>query len=478
MLVSAALATCTLSISWKIRRIVLLLFSFALFTDTKVCHADELYLQDAQKPSFLQRLQVPHSEDPWEIDAIFDGHRVKLALPDDLDKVDSLPLRIKTSVRKRIEYRARNIKVLREAAESLDRILSRTKTTHLPSHAQTLERIVISLPPPLKKDIQVSPLALHEPLLAVLPNYSDVELFLPENLVQKVALRLRKIGMQEKVRLYGVHEYEFVEDGIPIRHHTTRWIRDLLWTVESEDGRTYLILPLAFYQINDLSRPDNDYVNQLEDSQNEIVHIPLFFKGGNTLVGEIGDKRILFIGQDELKLNQDFFYNAFFYFPPNEAVLDLLKKLAGADDVRVLPNSNNLFHVDMVISMLDTGKAAMIEPIDFHALTKDDRHVIHEVRKVLAEYGFKIIDVPTIAEWVRTFKSPVNILPFTNSNNNKLSAIIPRFNDQVITSGGKTYLLQDKIKQSYSEAGVVPIFVRSLFYKYGGNFHCAVLPLK
>ena len=315
-------------------------------------------------------------------------------------------------------------------------------------------------------------------MLAALPDYTEVNFFLPEESVSQVALRLRALGIEQRVRLHGEQEYELVENGIPLRHHTTRWMRDLFWTTAGQDDQSFLLLPLAFYQINDLSRPDNDYVDRLNDAQHEVVRVPLFFTGGNLVVGVIGGRRILFIGQDELQLNRDFYYNAFFYFPPQEAVLELFKRLAGADEVKVLPNSKHLFHIDMVMSVLKPETVALIEPVDEEALAEDDQRVIAEIRQALTAYGFRIVGVPTFADWVGTFKSPVNIIPYTHRGSGRLSALVPQFEDRVVTSQGKPVSIQQEIKQAYTDAGVETVFAESGFYQFGGNFHCAILPVK
>ena len=455
-----------------------LLLSVVLVAMYGLAHAGWLHLPGARQPSLLQRLHVPQLSDPWEIDAIFDGYRVQLALPQEMDKVNMLPPQIQNSVRQRIEYRRRNIQVLRTVAVALDRVFDSGQTIHLAEHDQTLEHVVMSLPPLLQGTNPELSLALHEPVLTALPDYTKVDFFLPDSLIPQVALRLRKLKMEQRVKLHGQKAYELVEGKIPLRHFTTRWVRDLFWTAADRGGRSLLMLPMASYQINDLSRPDNDYVSELDDAQNEVVRAPLFFKGGNLQVGVIGGRRILFIGQDELQQNQRIYYNAFFYFPPQEEVLELFKQLAGADEVRVLPNSKNLFHLDMVMSVLSPGTVALIEPVDKDALADDDRRVIAEVRQALTAYGFRIVAVPTLVDWVASFKSPVNLIAFTHRDSGRLSAIVPQFEDRVLLAKGKPLSIQQKIKQAYTDAGVETIFTASDFYQYGGNFHCAILPIK
>ncbi|NOU01050.1 MAG: hypothetical protein HOO95_05690 [Gallionella sp.] len=440
--------------------------------------------------SLLQRLHVPQPSDSWEIDSYFGGYRVKLALPKELDRIDALPEEIRGSVRQRIEFRRRNIDVLRKSAMDMDRILSKNRVAHVAEYEQKLERVVMSLPPSQINGTE-SPMVLHEPVLNALPDYTKVDFFLQESLIPQVTQRLQMLGMEHRVRLHGEQEYEFNEAGISLRHHTTRWMRDVFWLTSNQtkpnqtkpnqtrSGQgSILLLPLAFYQINDLSRPDNDYVRKLEDVRHKVVRVPLFFKGGNLLVGSADKRRILFIGEDELKLNQDFYYNAFFYFPPQKEVLELFRQLAGADEVRILPNSKHLFHLDMMMAVLNPKTVALIKPVDADALDKNDHRVIAEARQILMEYGFRMVDIPTLADWVNTFKSPINIIPFTNRDSGRLTAFVPQFEDKLVMIKGRAVSIRQEIKQAYAEAGVEAIFAESSFYQFGGNFHCAILPVE
>jgi len=135
---------------------LVLVLSIALVAVYGLWRANWPHLPVARQPSLLQRLHVPQPSDPWGIDAIFDGYRVKLALPQELDKIDSLPSQIQRSVRQRIEFRRRNIEVLRKVTAALDRVLDSNQTIYFSEHGQTLERVVMSLPPRYK----------HQPCIA------------------------------------------------------------------------------------------------------------------------------------------------------------------------------------------------------------------------------------------------------------------------------------------------------------------------
>jgi len=436
-----------------------------------------LHLPGAQTPSLLQRLRVPKPSDPWEINAIIDGYVVKLALPQDLNKINLLPPMIQSGVRQRIKYRQRNIDVLHDTAQDLDQILNTGQSVQVAEHDQTLEHVVMSLPSALQGVIPELSLAMHEPLLAALPSYTKVDFFLPSGLIPQVTLRLQLLGMAQRVTLHGEQEYEIMEEKLPLPHFTTPWVRDLFWAVAKQGHRSLLLLPMAFSQINDLSRPDNDYVEEMEDVLHKVVRVPLFFKGGNLQIGVVGGRRVLFIGEKELQQNELAFYNAFFYSPPREEVLKLFKQLAGADEVRVLPNSKHLFHLDMMMSVLSSGTVALIEPVDKDALDEDDQRVIAQARQALTAYGFRVVGVPTLADWVNTFKSPVNILPFKHRDTGRLSAIVPQFEYREVASHGTPESMEWKIRQAYKDAGVATFFAKSSFSQLRGDFHCAVVPI-
>jgi hypothetical protein len=268
-----------------------------------------------------------------------------------------------------------------------------------------------------------------------------------------------------------------MEDKIPLRHQTTYWMRDVFMASADQHGKTPLLLPLAFYQINDLSRPDNDYVYKLSSPNRPVMRIPLFFKSGNMMVIASGQWRILLIGQDELRLNQEFYYNAFFYFPPTNAVLDLFRQIAGADEVRVLPNSKNLYHLDMVMAVPQPGTVALLDPLDREALHSEDCQLISQVRDILTGYGQRIVGIPALSSWVNEFKSPVNILPFRHQDTRVLSAIVPRFDERIVTIDGSSAAIHKMIRKAYIGAGVETIFTSSGLFRSGGNWHCAILPI-
>lgn len=434
------------------------------------------HLRGSKQPSLLERLRVPELSDPWEIDAFFEGVRIKLAFPESLNHLDKLPAAIQDTVRRRIKFRWRNLNVLRKAAIDLDVALRTNPFTHLAQHEQTLEHVVMALPP-IQPNSSEGAIAMHEPLLAALPTYSKVDFFLPEALMKQVASRLSVLGLQKRVHLHGENQFELIEDKILLRHHTTYWMRDVLMASADKHGNTPLLLPLAFYQINDLSRPDNDYVHKLHNPKRPVIRIPLFFKGGNLMVISSRQRRILLIGQDELRHNQEFYYNAFFYFPPESEVLDLLRQIAGADDVRVIPNSKNLYHLDMVMAVVQPGIVALLDPLDSEELHSEDRRVISQLHDILEDYGQRIVGIPTLSNWVNEFKSPVNILPFRHRDTRVLSAIVPRFEEQIVTIDGRSTSIHETIRQVYREAGVETIFASSGLFRSGGNWHCAVLPI-
>lgn len=434
------------------------------------------HLPGGKQASLLERLRVPELSDPWEIDAFFDGVRMKLVFPESLNNLIELPAGIQDTVRRRVEFRWRNLDVLRKAAIDLDQVLKTTPFSHLAQHEQTLEHIVMALPP-IPPNSSEGAIAMHEPLLAALPAYSKVDLFLPQELMGQVASRLSVLGLQKRVHLHGENPFELIEDKIPLRHHTTYWMRDVLMPSADKHGNTPLLLPLAFYQINDLSRPDNDYVHKLRNPKRPVIRIPLFFKGGNMMVISSLQRRILLIGQDELKLNQEFYYNAFFYFPPTSEVLDLFRRIAGADEVRVIPNSKNLYHLDMVMAVVQPGTVALLDPLDSDQPSFEDRGVISQLRAILSSYGQRVVGIPTLSDWINEFKSPVNILPFRHRDTRVLSAIVPRFDERTVTIDGRTAAIHEMIRKAYRDAGAETIFASSGLFRSRGNWHCAVLPI-
>jgi len=131
----------------------------------------------------------------------------------------------------------------------------------------------------------------------------------------------------------------------------------------------------------------------------------------------------------------------------------------------------------MVMAVVQRGTAALLDPVDSDQLRAEDREVISRVRDILAGYGQRIIGIPTLSDWVSEFKSPVNILPFRHRDTRVLSAIVPQFDEQIVTIDGRSASIHEMIRKAYRGAGVETIFASSGLFRSGGNWHCAVLPI-
>lgn len=425
---------------------------------------------------WIALFQVPASEDAWEINSVIKGHYVRLRLPQESAKIALLPPEVRAIVEQRALYRQNNLKILRNTFALLDTHASGSGTTLGAEYRQSLSRVALSVFP----DQAHSPLWRHEPLIKAMPPYTQFDVFVPRQLAGAARVELDSWGVANRATVHEVELWSSVENGELIQNQPTRWARDLMETlVDPRTGRTTALLPLARAQGTDLARSDNDYLQVLGKGDIDILRVPLFFRSGNLVMGEARGRRYLFIGERELRHLNAYFYNAFFFMPPQAAVLELLKVLTGVDEVVELPNSEHLFHLDMALIILGDGKAGVLEPIGIENMLTENSSVIVTIRNTLESLGFAVVGVPTTPERIRNFQSPVNALPFKHAHTGTQMILVPRFpHSPTLLIQQKEIRLRELVEQAYLAAGYETIYIEDRFHDEHGNLHCAVMVIK
>jgi hypothetical protein len=113
--------------------------------------------------------------------------------------------------------------------------------------------------------------------------------------------------------------------------------------------------------------------------------MPTFFRGGNLELARAGGRKVLLMGAEEMAMNQKWFVEAFGFEPGHNAVPEILKRATGADEVLILPNSRNLYYLDMFVTPLADGTVGLLAPVDAQRLAAADRDVLS--RKCAAQGG-------------------------------------------------------------------------------------------
>ncbi len=419
-------------------------------------------------------LQIPDKNAPWVLMTEIGDSYITLNIPSDLPAMAQLPSPVQQTLQRRIIFRNKNIEIMKTLSEDLEDILQQESFHRVPNYQRSMEEIVLAIDP---ADTQASnPLYKHEPILRHLPDYTVINIFAPENLVPSVRSQIATLALRNPVVIYPESIWESEENGIALQNVACSWTQDVFRVALNGKGQQYLFTPAAYLQFDDLSRPDLDYIQYLAGGPGarKVVRMPLFFRAGNILSGEIAGEHVLFIGNRALKFNAVSFFSALQYRPPNESMITLLKVTSGASKVRILPNSGDLFHLDMAMLILDDGIVAVIDPLDRHSLSDEDRNALEEIVRTLREDGFKVVFIPTTTSRIRETQSPVNAVVFVNRRNGHRYALVPEYPDvQVMTRSG-TRSLNAMVKEIYEKNGVSVIYVEDRFCNKKGDLHCVL----
>jgi hypothetical protein len=428
-----------------------------------------LFFSNYACSGFLAKsLNIPIINDEWVMNVNINGNVINLSIPQDSSLLDKYPHDLKNYINKKIEYRKKNITLLTDYSNNLEHYLQTTSFRHEMEYERELEEIVISIHP---SDISLKdPLNRHWPLIDQLPNYTRIILYTPKEMHAIVKKNIKNKKIKNKITVYPIETWSIVEDGINLKHTTTRWAQDLFETTKDLDGVDYIISPATRYQINDLSRADNRYLSLLTNSNRKLLKTPFFFRAGN-IVSARTNKKYLFVGEREVINNNNDFFNTVLEKTNSSVFLSTLKKLFGAETHIVLPNSNNLFHLDLYLTFVADGVVLLIEPIDPENLAYEDKLVLDNAKEILIKNSFKIIPLPTTALRIKKFQSVANILLFRNRNNKQLSALVPAFKDSFLADNTS---LNKLTNSAYLKAGIIVIPVTDKFYSVNGNTHCAV----
>jgi hypothetical protein len=417
-------------------------------------------------------LGIPPATAPWVLTGDFDGFFLEFSVPaTPVERLD-LPAGTLRKLRTKVELRDRNVRVLADLALGAERLLATTRLVAPERYRRALDEVVISVH---EGDARGGdPLFRHRPVLEQLPPYTRLEVFAPTDLVAAARERLAALGLADRAALHAVARWESDEGGLEIVHDSTTWAQDLFLFATDPGGREYVVAPASHAQIEDLERTDNDWLDALADgSRRAVVRLPIFFRAGNVLNGEVGGRRLAFIGQDELDYNAHDTFNAAYFDPPDAAVVELLKAVTGAGELVVVPNAGGLFHIDMAMEFIGPGAAAVIRPLDPQNLAEQERDVLAFLRVTLQRLGFRIVDVPTTAARVHAFRSPANVVLWTDRRDGRLHAFVPRFPDATVVVGARRRSLNDLVKEAYEGAGVSVAWAEDRLSSKHGDLRCA-----
>lgn len=404
---------------------------------------------------------------PWNLHLDQANGPLTLRMLSDGPRIGRLPPNLEREARTRVAERAENVRALRLAAQEFDRATADGRLHLAPEYERDLREVLIAA---MRPRPGASPsIRAHAPILKALPAYSRIRIFVPPKEAATVRKELKALNLSSRATLV-------IDDDAKSGEKLTPWVRDKLLVVDG-GSRAILATPMRFYPGRRLAENDLRHLGRLRASGREVLRTPLFFRSGNLLLGRAG-QRILFLGEGELYLNAAGYVQAHLARPDSAEVIAGLQALTGADRVVVLPNSDRLFHIDQYFAPLADGVAALLAPLDPERLPAEDARAIAEAGRMLRELGFRVVAIPTLAERVLAYQSPVNIVPFRDLQRMDRAALVPRFPDRQVVVDGRRRSLNQLVAEAYGAAGTRAILVEDHFSDWMGNTHCAAVPLR
>jgi hypothetical protein len=420
-----------------------------------------------------EHLVLPEKPE-WAFTGMAHGKMRPFNVPAELPAIEALPDPERKVLKARIRLIERNQAETRRVGQRFFRQPMPHRLT--PDYERSLAEVAISVS---YSDVAApNPLERHLPLLRALPAYSKIHVITPTKSGPAVGRALSQEGMAERAAVHPVDGWNRAKLIVTTHTRATRWVRDTFMVGADASGKAAVFSPLAYDSIDDLANSDLAFLRNKWHDPRRIVDIPAFVRGGNVTVGDNNaGKRIVFVGGDEFERNSMYFRRSIGLAPPKELLPEALRRIAGTRELVVLPNSEGLFHIDMAISLLAPGVAALVDPVDEWELPSPDLGTLLAIRKVLPRQGFRVVRIPSTAARVKANQSPVNIVPFVDKASGRQKALVPKFPDVEVTIEGQKRSINQAIQQAYEAAGIDVVWVEDRFSDRGGNLHCALLGL-
>ncbi len=422
------------------------------------------------------RMMILPEKVEWAISAEVNGNTVVLRMPAERHRINALPGNDGKMLLERVKRVEANQKQIRKVGKSYAANAGRREHRLTPDYQRTLSEVAISVS---YADAEAGdPLWRHMPVLKALPDYSQIHVIMPTPAEKAVRQILARENLLGRAIPRPLQDWNRKKENITRYSRNTRWIRDTFLVGQNAQAGAMLYLPLAYAKVSDLVNSDLNFVPQLVRNPNDVLGFPAFIRGGNIAVADnTHGRRIAFMGATEIEQNREHYLHSIGLEPPQQMTLEIIKRLAGVPKVSILPNTAKFFHIDMAISFLGPGLAALVAPIDEASLSPEEGKALLDYRMALAASGFRIINIPTTVARINVYQSPVNILPYTDRNTNRRIAIVPQFPDVTVNIAGKPQSLNRAIKAAYASAGIEVKWAEDRFSDRWGNVHCSILGL-
>lgn len=371
----------------------------------------------------------------------------------------------------------------------------------VPEYERGLEHVLLSI------ESRGRHLDAYEGLLRRLPGRTCVSVLVPEARLERVRSRFRSFAprcrvewipfseepLKEDARAYLLfpEKRKLVDTG-PVedmqRFQGSAWAQDLFETAVDGRGNPVLLIPEVhkWFVCPDGNAPgevmsDNRFLKALRSSGFVLRRAPLTFRGGNLLVDRFQGRRVAFCGGDVLRLTETVWRatrdEAFSAAEAEET----LKMLLGVDEVVVIggerPQPEHLFHLDQAVTFLGNGLVAVTRIVHKHGTPPRKRPEVSEVqgflvelRGVLRDRGYRIVDMETSPRDLLGHRYAVNGIAFTEPGTTDRTFLMP-----VYASPGEDPASDQRVERNRAALerhGYRVVLVPTTADRNNGGLHC------
>ena len=328
----------------------------------------------------------------------------------------------------------------------------------LPEYNRFMKKAVISI------SCKETTLDIHHEILSSLPDYTEILLLSPKTCLEPVKTWLADKQYANRIRFV----YYDVQPKIDARFYLlfrdkenlqpcnlgdyyfydqfgTLWAQDLFEVTTDSNGGTILLSSFVHRYFSSPGsksaasiEPDNKCLFRFSTVGIGVLRLPLAFKGGNILVDEINDRRVVFCGGDVLRTTRAVWQALIGKGPSDSTINDILKHALNADEVVIIGSRRVqpclMYHLDQAMVILPNGHVGVARIVEGQNSVETNPEEIREVRLFLSELravlkglGYKILDIEMSVYNLVHYQHYVNVIPYIDAKTGHRNLLMPIF---------------------------------------------------
>jgi len=376
----------------------------------------------------------------------------------------------------------------------------------VPEYERHMERVLVSV------SDGNAVLKYHAEVLSCLPDYTRIDLMVPESHLSAAKAWLKDKPYRDRARLVaydpqyrnGARLYMLLPDEEQLvavdtedyrlgSQPGTLWAQDLFEVASASGNRTILLAACAHkhFQAERHRRDpnvvsDNAYLACLGADGIEVRRTPLAFKGGNVLVDERAGRRLVFCGYDSVRASRTVWRTFQGEELSDAGVVDLVKDIFDADDVVIIggtrPQPERMYHLDQAMLPLGEGMIGIARVVGERPRLEPDATRIRQVeaflmqlRPILNDLGYAVVDVDVTVDNVLGYQHYINAIPYVDKKTGQKTVLMPVFSES--TGVADKHVVRKNAK-TLESMGYRVVHVPTRTYELTGGIHCLVNVLR